>query len=53
MLVEVLTRLSMFSPFQRHDKDIKMLGVEAGGDGVDTDRHSATLTAGLPGVFHG
>ena len=30
-----------------------MLGVEAGGDGVDTDRHSATLTAGLPGVFHG
>lgn len=42
----------MFSPFE-HDKDVKMLGVEAGGDGVDTDRHSATLTAGLPGVFHG
>lgn len=30
-----------------------MLGVEAGGDGIDTDRHSATLTAGIPGVFHG
>lgn len=42
----------MFSPFE-HDKGVKMLGVEAGGDGLDTDRHSATLTAGLPGVFHG
>ncbi|KAK6464509.1 tryptophan synthetase [Scheffersomyces coipomensis] len=42
----------MFSPFEK-DLEVKMLGVEAGGDGLDTDRHSATLTAGLPGVFHG
>lgn len=42
----------LFSPFE-HDLLVKMLGVEAGGDGVDTDRHSATLTAGIPGVFHG
>ncbi|CAN3373775.1 hypothetical protein DIURU_005807 [Diutina rugosa] len=42
----------LFSPFEK-DTSVKMLGVEAGGDGVDTDRHSATLTAGIPGVFHG
>lgn len=42
----------MFSPFE-HDRDVKLLGVEAGGDGVDTAFHSATLTAGRPGVFHG
>lgn len=42
----------MFSPFEK-DIEVKMLGVEAGGDGIDTERHSATLTAGIPGVFHG
>ncbi|CUM64748.1 uncharacterized protein PRCAT00002359001 [Priceomyces carsonii] len=42
----------MFSPFE-NDKEVKFLGVEAGGDGLDTERHSATLTAGIPGVFHG
>ncbi|KAG7665089.1 TRP5 [[Candida] subhashii] len=42
----------MFSPFEK-DTEVKMLGVEAGGDGLDTARHSATLTAGIPGVFHG
>lgn len=42
----------MFSPFEK-DLDVKLLGVEAGGDGIDTDHHSATLTAGRPGVFHG
>ncbi|EDK46340.1 tryptophan synthetase [Lodderomyces elongisporus] len=42
----------MFSPFEK-DVEVKMLGVEAGGDGIDTERHSATLTAGIPGVFHG
>ena len=30
-----------------------MIGVEAGGDGIDTGRHSATLTMGRPGVLHG
>ncbi|KAH3901745.1 probable Tryptophan synthase [Saccharomycodes ludwigii] len=42
----------MFSPFEK-DTGVKMLGVEAGGDGLDTAYHSATLTAGRPGVFHG
>lgn len=42
----------LFSPFEK-DLSVKMLGLEAGGDGIDTERHSATLTAGLPGVFHG
>lgn len=42
----------MFSPFE-HDKEVQFLGVEAGGEGLKTDRHSATLSAGLPGVFHG
>ncbi|TIC22108.1 tryptophan synthase [Wallemia mellicola] len=35
------------------DKDVRLIGVEAGGDGVDTNRHSATLTLGKPGVLHG
>jgi tryptophan synthase beta chain len=33
--------------------DVKLVGVEAGGDGVETGRHSASLTAGFPGVLHG
>lgn len=42
----------MFSPFIE-DKEVKLLGIEAGGDGIDTSRHSATLTAGVDGVLHG
>lgn len=44
--------VGMFYPFS-NDPSVKLLGVEAGGDGVDTDRHSATLTAGTKGVLHG
>lgn len=44
--------VGMFHPFS-NDKSVRMLGVEAGGDGVDTNRHSATLTGGKPGVLHG
>ena len=32
---------------------MKLIGVEAGGDGVETGRHSAPLSAGVPGVLHG
>jgi len=32
---------------------VQLVGVEAGGDGIDTGRHSASLTAGIPGVLHG
>lgn len=35
------------------DESVKLVGVEAGGDGTDTDRHSATLSRGVPGVLHG
>jgi tryptophan synthase len=42
----------MFFPFSK-DLAVKLLGVEAGGEGLDTNRHSATLTGGSKGVLHG
>ncbi len=44
--------IGLFHPFLR-DTDVAMYGVEAGGDGVDTGRHAAPLSAGKPGVLHG
>lgn len=44
--------VGMFHPFS-NDTSVKLLGVEAGGDGIETSRHSATLTGGKPGVLHG
>lgn len=44
--------LGLFSPFEK-DLSVKMLGIEAGGDGLDTEKHSATLSVGVPGVLHG
>jgi tryptophan synthase beta chain len=35
------------------DADVALHGYEAGGDGVSTGRHAATLTGGTPGVLHG
>jgi len=35
------------------DEEVELVGVEAGGEGVDTNRHSASLAAGVPGVLHG
>jgi len=35
------------------DKSVRLIGVEAAGDGVDTDRHAATITKGTVGIFHG
>jgi len=35
------------------DESVELIGVEAGGEGVSTDKHSATLSAGRPGVLHG
>lgn len=35
------------------DADVKLYGFEAGGDGYDTGRHAATITAGQIGVLHG
>ena len=36
-----------------NDADVELVGVEAAGDGLDTDRHSASITKGRPGVLHG
>ncbi|KAJ5380511.1 uncharacterized protein N7496_002939 [Penicillium cataractarum] len=44
--------VGMFYPFA-NDHSVKLVGVEAGGDGVDTPRHSATLSGGSKGVLHG
>lgn len=44
--------IGLFWPFL-NDKAVKMYGVEAAGDGVETGRHSAPLTAGRIGVLHG
>ncbi len=35
------------------DKSVRLIGVEAAGDGVDTERHAATITKGSVGIFHG
>jgi tryptophan synthase beta chain len=35
------------------DEDVELVGVEAAGDGLDTNRHGASLTAGATGVLHG
>ncbi len=44
--------IGLFHPFLA-DESVAMIGVEAGGDGVETGRHSAPLCAGQPGVLHG
>lgn len=44
--------IGMFHPFV-DDKDVRIIGVEAGGSGVNSGFHSATLVAGTPGVLHG
>lgn len=44
--------IGLFAPF--YDiPTVRMIGVEAGGEGLSTGRHSATLCAGRPGVLHG
>ena len=35
------------------DTGVRLYGFEAGGDGIDTGRHAATITGGAPGVLHG
>ena len=44
--------IGLFHPFI-DDAEVKMYGVEAAGDGVETGRHAAPLCAGRPGVLHG
>jgi tryptophan synthase beta chain len=35
------------------DTDVRLYGFEAGGEGIDSGRHAATITGGAPGVLHG
>ena len=35
------------------DSSVRLIGFEAGGDGIETGRHAATITGGSPGVLHG
>ena len=44
--------MGIFHPFVK-DAEVELVGVEAAGDGVDTEHHAATLTLGKPGVLHG
>lgn len=44
--------MGLFYPFLK-DKSVAIYGVEAGGKGIETGQHSASLIAGKPGVLHG
>lgn len=44
--------MGIFYPFIRNN-EVKLIGVEAAGKGLQSDAHSATLTTGSPGVLHG
>jgi tryptophan synthase beta chain len=44
--------MGIFYPYI-DDKGVKLIGVEAAGDGIDTGRHAASLMGGSPGVLHG
>ncbi|QWW67787.1 tryptophan synthase subunit beta [Rhizobium sp. WYJ-E13] len=44
--------IGIFHPFL-DDKEVKIVGVEAGGKGLQGDEHCASITAGSPGVLHG
>jgi tryptophan synthase beta chain len=44
--------MGIFYPYIPHET-VRLIGVEAGGSGIDTGRHAASLSAGKPGVLHG
>ena len=44
--------IGIFHPFLE-DTDVRLIGFEAAGDGVETGRHAATFTGGTPGAFQG
>ena len=45
--------LGIFYPFLRNHRSVRLIGVEAGGLGLHSDKHAASLSAGKPGVLHG
>ncbi|MBS1893132.1 MAG: tryptophan synthase subunit beta [Actinobacteria bacterium] len=44
--------IGIFAPFI-DDAEVELIGVEAGGEGIETGRHGASLNAGTTGVLHG
>ena len=44
--------MGLFHPFL-DDRDVRIVAVEAAGDGIETGRHAAAMSAGTPGVLHG
>lgn len=44
--------IGIFYPFL-NDSQVRLIGAEAGGKGLDTNEHAATLSMGSPGVFQG
>ncbi|HVW58069.1 MAG TPA: tryptophan synthase subunit beta [Rhizobiaceae bacterium] len=44
--------IGLFHPFL-DDRDVEIIGIEAGGHGLDGDEHCASMNAGRPGVLHG
>ncbi len=44
--------IGLFYPYI-NEEDVRMIGVEAAGKGLETDQHAATLMKGVPGVLHG
>ena len=44
--------IGLFHPFL-DDQDVKLIGVEAAGEGVESEKHAASLSAGSPGILHG
>lgn len=44
--------IGLFHPFEK-DERVAMYGVEAGGDGIESGKHSASIVAGSDGVLHG
>jgi tryptophan synthase beta chain len=44
--------MGIFYPYITHES-VRLIGVEAAGQGLDTGKHAASLNAGSPGVLHG
>ena len=44
--------IGLFHPFVE-DEEVALVGVEPGGEGLQSGRHGATISAGVPGIFHG